>query len=85
VVSSISDELLNAILEKKSFKGVFTKISETDKEKINKGINTSKDEIFELVDNTCEIKKPLSIDINTIMNIRSIINQVFWRICILRL
>ena len=75
--SSISDELFKVILEKKSFKGVFTKISDTDKEKINKGTNTSKDEIFELVDNTCEIKKPLSIDINTMMNIRSIIIQAF--------
>ena len=71
------DVLFNVIREKKSFKGVLAKISDTDKEKINKGINTSKDEIFELVDNTCEIKKPLSIDINTMMNIRSIINQVF--------
>ena len=73
----MSGELFNTILEKRSFKGVFAKISDKDKEKINKGINTSKDEIFEFVDNTCEIKKPLSIDINTMMNIRSIINQVF--------
>ena len=75
--SSILDELFKVILEKKSFKGVFTKIRDIDKEKINKGTNTSKDEIFELADNTCEIKKPLSIDINTMMNIRSIIIQAF--------
>ena len=73
----MSDELFKVILEKKSFKGVFAKISDTDKENINKGTNTSKDEIFELADNTCKIKKPLSIDINTMMNIRSIIIQAF--------